>query len=397
MEKYGLILLSIFIFTHFVCTTFAVKRKLKEIMGDALVKNKGRSAVAIQRIFRGYKAKRDRFLDEIARERRNAIVLRLSRHFSFKSFRVDDSDPAKRVAETIRHRNHAALVIQTWWHRIKTEYNIRQEYGSKIQINKAFVTLTEVHNRAVARVESMIRDSDEYNSPAATPVKKKKRAAKTPTKGSQDGAHGFSVLKSKGNSRPLSSQSKSTSSHRSRQSFAAPDNSMSLTPNSNRQDPAAAFTSASVPDSKAYAERRSSSTPSSDHKKKARPRTAAGNVHVAAKKQPSEVSLPQIVKHSAKPAKPKPTEAKTSAGMLERVNKRMQAAEASGKLGPSGKQFARSIRPVNQATDTKPGRSDLVDMEHRRRELKMQMEALTSSLSLSAPAPRSRGAKRTKK
>ncbi len=119
-------------------------------------------ATAIQRIYRGYMAKRDRFLKELANERRTMVVVHFLRFLSFKRWRIpsQDFDPLKRDYMLMRAQAFAALVIQNWWRRIVTKRGIQQTYGAGGRVHaRSHLTLSDVHLRNMKYAERVLTSS----------------------------------------------------------------------------------------------------------------------------------------------------------------------------------------------------------------------------------------------
>jgi hypothetical protein len=119
-------------------------------------------ATAIQRVFRGYAAKRDRFLKELANERRTMVVVHFLRFLSFKRWRVpsQDLDPTKREYMMIRAKSFAALVIQNWWKRMVTRRGIQDAYGSGGRVHaRSYMTLSDVYLRNMKYAERTLASS----------------------------------------------------------------------------------------------------------------------------------------------------------------------------------------------------------------------------------------------
>ena len=131
-------------------------KQLMKIWESTKASEANSKATAIQRIYRGYAAKRDRFLKELANERRAMVVVHFLRFLSFKKWRVpsQDMDPIKREYMLIRAQSFAALVLQNWWRRIVTRRSIQDVYGSGGRVHaKSYLTFSEIHVRNLKYAE----------------------------------------------------------------------------------------------------------------------------------------------------------------------------------------------------------------------------------------------------
>lgn len=141
-------------------------------------------ATAIQRVYRGYAAKRDRFLKELSNERRTMVVVHFLRFLSFKRWRVpsQDLDPVKREYMIIRAKSFAALVIQNWWRRIVTKRGIQEAYGSGGRVHaRSHMTLSDVHLRNMKYAERILT-SNRIDEMWKQKEKSKKQVARLTTR-----------------------------------------------------------------------------------------------------------------------------------------------------------------------------------------------------------------------
>ena len=135
-------------------------KQLMKIWESTKASDANSKATAIQRIYRGYAAKRDRFLRELANERRAMVVVHFLRFLSFKRWRIpsQDLDPIKREYMLIRATAFAALVLQNWWRRIVTKRSIQDEYGSGGRVHaRSYLTLSELHLRNMKYAERTLK------------------------------------------------------------------------------------------------------------------------------------------------------------------------------------------------------------------------------------------------
>jgi hypothetical protein len=135
-------------------------KQLMKIWQSTKAADANTKAIAIQRVYRGYTAKRDRFLRELANERRGMVVVHFLRFLSFKRWRVpsQDLDPIKREYMLIRAKSFAALVIQNWWRRHVTRRCIQETYGSGGRVHaKSYLTLSDIHTRNMKYAERVLR------------------------------------------------------------------------------------------------------------------------------------------------------------------------------------------------------------------------------------------------
>jgi hypothetical protein len=125
-------------------------KQLMNIWKETKASDANTKATAIQRVYRGYMAKRDRFLKELANQRRTMVVVHFLRFLSFKRWRIpsQDFDPLKREYMMMRATSFAALVIQNWWRKIVTRRSIQNVYGSGGRVHaNSQLTLSDVHLR----------------------------------------------------------------------------------------------------------------------------------------------------------------------------------------------------------------------------------------------------------
>jgi hypothetical protein len=137
-------------------------KQLMSIWQSTKAADANTKATAIQRVYRGYAAKRDRFLKELANERRGMVVVHFLRFLSFKRWRIpsQDLDPIKREYMLIRAKSFAALVIQNWWKRYMTRRNIQDAYGSGGRVHaRSHLTLSDVHLRNMKYAERLLTSS----------------------------------------------------------------------------------------------------------------------------------------------------------------------------------------------------------------------------------------------